>query len=93
MKIFEINAVNSILNHASKQFMFLYVCERRRMSVRGTTVFCFVLPFFFLFFFKAFWSRSMGKKKKHLEVSSNKLRVQVLEHVVNRKDKFGNNDK
>ena len=48
MKIFEINAVNSILNHASKQFMFLYVCERRRMSVRGTTVFCFVLPFFFV---------------------------------------------
>lgn len=51
MKIFEINAVNSILNHASKQFMFLYVCERRRMSVRETTVFCFVLPFFFLLFF------------------------------------------
>lgn len=63
MKIFEINAVNSILNHASKQFMFLYVCERRRMSVRETTVFCFVLPFFFfIIFFKAFWSRSMGEK-------------------------------
>ena len=60
MKIFEINAVNSILNHASKQFMFLYVCERRRMSVRGTTVFCFVLPFFFVCLFVLVFLRPSG---------------------------------
>lgn len=78
--------------HPSSSCFYMFVREGECLLEEQLyfVLFCRFSSYFFL---RPSGVEVWEKKKKHLEVSSNKLRVQVLEHVVNRKDKFGNNDK